>query len=150
MFPQKRSTQNNSQMHRTILDQIQNRWNQAASTWDVKALAQIYTPDALFFGLLPKLYIGRVQIEEYFGSYQIVLESVTLDLVDQNTRPLGSGAFSAQGFGRILNRYRDGSVVPNTVRSSFVVVQTADRWEISLHHFSDLIPDRSIGQIEKR
>lgn len=128
-------------MHQNVLDQIQSRWNQAAATWDVKALAQIYTPDALFFGLLPKLYIGRSEIEEYFESYQVILESVTLNLVDQNTRSLGPHAFSAQGYGRIVNRYRDGSIVPNTVRSSFVVVEKNGDWEISLHHFSNLITD---------
>lgn len=43
-------------MHKAALDQIQNRWNAASDTWNIKALAQIYTHDALFFGLLPKLF----------------------------------------------------------------------------------------------
>ena len=74
------------QMHDEILDQIQKRWNDAAATWDIKALAQIYTPDAVFFGLLPRLYVGRSEVEEYFGSYRDVLEGVSLNLVRQNIR----------------------------------------------------------------
>lgn len=127
-------------MHQNVLSHIQERWNLAAATWNIKELAQIYTSDAVFFGLLPKLYVGRAEIEEYFASYKLILERVTLELVDQRMRPLGPHAFSAQGYGRIVNHYRDGSTIPNTVRSSFVFVEMHDGWEISLHHFSNLIP----------
>lgn len=126
-------------MHKAVLDQIQQRWNEASATWDKKLLSQIYTQDALFFGLLPKLYVGRAEIEDYFGSYQMILERVTLNLIDQNTRSLGSGAFAAQGFGDIVNYYRDGSVIKNRIRSSFIVVKNDGEWQVSLHHFSELI-----------
>ncbi|MET3616355.1 hypothetical protein ABID16_004704 [Rhizobium aquaticum] len=125
-------------MHKAALDRIQQRWNEASETWNIKSLSQIYTHDALFFGLLPKLYIGRSEIEDYFATYQITLKRVTLALVDQNLRPLSGDAFAAQGFGDIVNYYRDGSVIKNRVRSSFVIVNSAGEWQISLHHFSEL------------
>ncbi|TSE13419.1 SgcJ/EcaC family oxidoreductase [Mesorhizobium intechi] len=127
-------------MHDTILDNIQTRWNAAAATWDPKALARIYTKDAVFFGLLPRLYVGRSEIEEYFGSYRLILEKVELTLVDQNTRPMGPDVFAAQGFGNILNYNFDGTVIKNVVRSSFVIVSKSNEWQIALHHFSELVP----------
>lgn len=130
-------------MHLTILDHIQARWNAAAATWDPKALASIYTNDAVFFGLLPRLYVGRSEIEEYFGSYKLILEKVVLDLVDQNLRPMGRHVFATQGFGNILNHNYDGTVTRNVVRSSFVIVQQAGGWQIALHHFSELVPGRN-------
>jgi ketosteroid isomerase-like protein len=122
--------------HRAVLDEIQSRWNGAASTWDTKGLASIYSEDALFFGLLPRLYVGRAQIEEYFGTYEGTLESVSLTLVEQNTRALAPGVFSAQGFGDIVNRHYDGKIVPRRVRSSFVIAERGGQSEILLHHFS--------------
>lgn len=128
----------NAMLYKTVLSEIEQRWNAAAQTWDIKALAGIYSDNALFFGLLPKLYIGRPEIEQYFGSYTDVLEGVTLSLFDQSIRALGNGMFMAQGFGNIVNRRQDGTVVENTVRSSFVVVENRKEWEIALHHFSNM------------
>ncbi|GES53530.1 uncharacterized protein (TIGR02246 family) [Rhizobium sp. ERR 1071] len=125
-------------MHDMILNEIQQRWNDAAAIWDSKALARIYTSDAVFFGLLPRLYVGRAEVEEYFGSYEGSLRGVTLSLVDQNIRSLGKGVFIAQGFGNIVNHHLDGTILRNRVRSSFVVVETEDEWLIALHHFSNL------------
>ena len=127
-------------MYDIILQKIEQRWNDAAAAWDSKALARIYTRDALFFGLLPRLYVGRPEVEEYFGSYKEILQGVTLSLVDQNIRPLGDGVFIAQGFGNIVNRHLDGAVAHNRVRSSFVVVETEGEWLIALHHFSNFLP----------
>ncbi len=127
-------------MHDIILNKIQQRWNDAAATWDSKALARIYTDDAVFFGLLPRLYVGRSEVEEYFRSYEGVLQGVTLSLVDQNVRFLGEGLFIAQGFGNIVNHHLDGTIVHNRVRTSFVVVETEGGWLIALHHFSSLMP----------
>lgn len=124
-------------MHDEILYQIQQRWNDAAATWDIKALAQIYTPDAVFFGLLPRLYVGRSEVEEYFGSYRDVLEGVSLNLVRQNIRSLDRKIMLAQGFGDIANRHLDGTVIHNTVRSSLVIVEDGPEWHIALHHFSN-------------
>jgi len=95
-------------MHDIILNEIQQRWNDAAAIWDSKALARIYTSDAVFFGLLPRHYMGRAQVEEYFRSYEGVLQAVTLSLVDQN------------------------------VRASFVVKKIECEWLIALHHFSNV------------
>ncbi|WP_370879997.1 MULTISPECIES: YybH family protein [Shinella] len=130
-------------MHDIILDEIQQRWNAAAATWDSKALARIYTGDAVFFGLLPRLYVGRSEVEEYFDSYRNTLRGVTLSLVDQNIRAFGVGALIAQGFGNIINRHLDGTIVHNRVRSSFVVVNTKGEWQIALHHFSTLTSSAS-------
>ncbi|MBZ9674698.1 YybH family protein [Mesorhizobium sp. ES1-1] len=126
-----------------ILDKIQERWNAAAAAWDPKALARIYTKDAVFFGLLPRLYVGRSEIEEYFGSYRLILAKVELTLVDQNTRRMAPDVFAAQGFGNILNYNFDGTVIKNVVRSTFVIVEKVNEWQIALHHFSELVPGQT-------
>ena len=123
-----------------VKDEIEAKWNAAASTWDVQALARLYTRDAVFFGLLPKLYIGRSEVERYFSTYRAALRGVTLSLVEQEIRVLAPEAFAAQGFGDLLNYRSIGDVQPNRVRTSLVVVRADGQWRISLHHFSQ-IPD---------
>lgn len=131
------------QMHDIILNQIEQRWNDAAATWDSRALSRIYTDDAVFFGLLPRLYVGRLNVEAYFRSYEGVLQGVTLSLIDQQIRSLEEGLFIAQGFGNIVNRHMDGTIVHNRVRTSFVVTETESAWLIALHHFSNVKPSES-------
>jgi uncharacterized protein (TIGR02246 family) len=134
-----------AQVHGPALAEIQDRWNAAASTWDIKALSQLYSEDALFFGLRPKFYVGRDAIEEYFSSYRDVLKSVRLKFFEERTRSIGKGIFAAQGFGDILNQRQDGTTIANTVRFSFVIVETEGSWQILLHHFSDVLGESRSG-----
>lgn len=126
----------NPQAHGAVLADIQKRWNAAASTWDIKALVEIYSADAMFFGLLPQLFVGRSEIEDYFRSYQDVLDSVTLTLVEEHTRTLSQDVFAAQGFADVLNKRQDSTVALSKIRFSFVLTNASDTWQISLHHFS--------------
>jgi uncharacterized protein (TIGR02246 family) len=119
-----------------IKDAVEARWNAAASLWEVNALAGLYTRDALFFGLLPDLYVGRSEIERYFDSYRNIVTGVSLNLVEQHTRQLTPDAFVAQGFGQILNYRSNSAIELNRVRTSLVIVRVEGEWLISLHHFS--------------
>ena len=119
-----------------IKNRIEARWNAAASVWDVKALARVYTREALFFGLLPELYVGRLEIERYFSAYKDIIRGVSLDLVEQETRQLAPSVFVAQGFGHIVNYHSDFIVKANRVRTSLVVERVEGQWLICLHHFS--------------
>lgn len=131
-----------------LKDEIEASWNAAASEWDAKALTRLYTENALFFGLLPKLYVGRPEIETYFLNYKHTLRRVTLDLVDQELRPLSGDAFAAQGFGNLLNYSLDGELLPNRVRTSLVIVKVASEWQISLHHFSHIPQNAFLRQTD--
>ena len=123
-----------------LKDEIEAGWNAAAATWDPEALTGLYTKDAIFFGLLPKFYVGRSEIHEYFSSYVDVLKGVSLELVEQEVRPLSPEAFVAQGFGHLKNYRKDGNLLENRVRTTLVVRRVGERWMISLHHFSN-VPD---------
>ena len=117
---------------------VEARWNAAAAAWDVKALALTYTREALLFGLLPDLYVGRLEIERYFNAYKDTITGVSLDLVEQEIRQLAPEVFAAQGFGHIINYRSDSLVKPNRVRTSLVIVRADGEWLISLHHFSQV------------
>ena len=90
--------------------------------------------------MLPELYVGQAEIERYFGAYRDILTRVTLNLVDQEIRPLSPTALVAQGFGNIVNYRKSGEVVPNRVRTSLAIAKTDGVWKIVLHHFSQVPP----------
>jgi uncharacterized protein (TIGR02246 family) len=122
----------------SIMDDVEARWNAAASPWDASALADIYDDDALFFGLLPELFVGRRAIEAYFSHYVGLYSGVSLNLVDQDIREISPSIVAAQGFGEIQNTHANGQVVAVRVRTSLVMSRSAKGWGICLHHFSHI------------
>lgn len=122
----------------SVTNDVETRWNAAASPWDAAALADIYNDDALFFGLLPEFFVGRRAIEAYFSHYVGLYSGVSLSLVDQEIREISPSIVAAQGFGEIRNTHCDGLVVSSRVRTSLVMTRSATGWGISLHHFSHI------------
>ena len=45
---------------------VQADWNAAMARWNVDAVVRIYHPDAQLFGSLPRLFVGRDEIGDYF------------------------------------------------------------------------------------
>lgn len=111
-------------------------WNKAALNWDVNALADLYTDDALFYGARPGLAVGRDGVLGYFKSYIGFLKSAKLHLIDQHIRVLAPDAFIAQGYGRFefLSEARNQGEA--TLRTTWTVVRSGETWKIALHHFS--------------
>lgn len=122
----------------SVTNEVESRWNAAASPWNSAALADLYNDDALFFGLLPEFFVGRRAIEAYFSYYVGLYSGVTLSLVDQEIREISPTIVAAQGFGDIRNTRCDGLVVASRVRTSLVMTRSARGWGISLHHFSHI------------
>ncbi|NIE67190.1 SgcJ/EcaC family oxidoreductase [Burkholderia sp. Ax-1719] len=127
----------NTATARMILAEIQAAWNAAASTWNPDAFAALYTEDALFFGGRPDHCVGGAAIHAYFASYQDVLESATLDLVDQHFLWLADDCFLAQGFGDFAFVLEGGKRTSRArMRTTLVIAQHASVWKIRQHHFS--------------
>ena len=81
------------------LDVMQNSWNAAAKVWNPKALAALYADDALFYGGRPGHSVGAAEIQAYFASYDGIIQSAVLDLIDQELVQISPESFMAQGLG---------------------------------------------------
>lgn len=122
-----------------LLEALAARWSRAASTWDVAALTGLYTDDALLFGGRPGLAAGRAAVGDYFGSYQGVIRSATLELVEQHILAIDEAGFFAQGFAEFGFALASGTRTRARLRTSLLVIREAGG-RIRAHHFSP-IPD---------
>ena len=118
------------------LASVQAEWNAASREWNPGALTAIYTDDALFFGGRPGHSAGGSAIREYFASYQGVIESATLELVEQNFVRLGPNCFLAQGYGEFSFVLSDDRTSYSRLRTTLVIVLQSGEWKIRQHHFS--------------
>jgi len=51
-----------------VVERIETLWSTANLQGDIDAILALYAEDALFFGSLPHLFVGRRGIREYFQS----------------------------------------------------------------------------------
>ncbi|BCQ26455.1 nuclear transport factor 2 family protein [Caballeronia sp. NK8] len=121
---------------RSALAVVQASWNLSARNWDVDALTAVYTDDALFFGGRPGHAVGPRAIREYFASYEGVIESATLELVEQHFIPVTDDCFLAQGFGEFLFVLGGSRVSRSRLRTTLLIVRQQNEWKIRQHHFS--------------
>ncbi|WP_174913468.1 YybH family protein [Burkholderia diffusa] len=115
---------------------VQAAWNAAARDWNPDALTGIYTADALFFGGRPGHSAGRDAIRTYFASYDGVIRSATLALVEQHFIRLGDDCFLAQGYGEFAFVLGDGNTSRSRLRTTLVIALQQGEWKIRQHHFS--------------
>ncbi|MBU9398774.1 nuclear transport factor 2 family protein [Burkholderia multivorans] len=115
---------------------VQAAWNAAARDWNAEALAGIYTEDALFFGGRPGHAAGHDAIRAYFASYEGVIRSATLELVEQQFIPFGDDCFLAQGYGEFAFVLGDGTTSRSRLRTTLVIAAQQHEWKIRQHHFS--------------
>jgi uncharacterized protein (TIGR02246 family) len=118
------------------LAQVQAAWNAAARRWDAQALTAVYTEDALFFGGRPGHSVGAGEIRAYFASYEGVIESATLELVEQQFLLLADDCFLAQGYGEFAFVLSGGRPSHSRLRTTLIVVLQQGEWKIRQHHFS--------------
>lgn len=122
------------------------RWNAAASLWDADALAAIYTADALFFGGRPGHCVGAVAIQAYFKSYEGIIRSGRMALVEQQLKPLATGCVLAQGFAKFDFELCDGQLTRSRLRTTLILVYESATWRIAQHHFSPTPEAPPLGQ----
>jgi uncharacterized protein (TIGR02246 family) len=116
--------------------QVHAAWNAAARHWDADRLTAVYTVDALFFGGRPGHSVGAGAIREYFASYEGVIESATLELVEQQFIRLADDCFLAQGYGEFSFVLSGGRPSRSRLRTTLIVVLRQGEWKIRQHHFS--------------
>jgi hypothetical protein len=115
---------------------IEAAWNAASQPWNPDALTAVYTADALFFGGRPGHSVGTDAIRSYFCSYDGVIESATLKLVEQHFIALSQYCFLAQGYGEfefILSGKRTSEA---RLRTTLAIALEHGEWRIRQHHFS--------------
>ena len=94
------------------------------------------TTDALFFGGRPGHATGHEAIRAYFASYDGVIQSATLELVEQQFIRFGDDCFLAQGYGEFAFVLGDGTTSRSRLRTTLVIVAQQHEWKIRQHHFS--------------
>lgn len=132
------------------LDDIAARWNAAASPWRAEALAAIYTADALFFGGRPGHSVGAPAIHTYFKSYEGVIATGHMALVDQHLRCLAPSCVLSQGFVDFSFQLADGQATQSRLRTTLVLVRGEGGWLIAQHHFSPTPEVPPLGQSASR
>ena len=124
------------------LRQVLAGWNAAAASWNVEALAAMYTADVVMFGGLAHHSVGIEGMRQYFGAYVDQLASAHLTLTDQHILPVGPDSYLAQGFGTFRFQRVGGRQTGTTMRTSWLLQRQGDgAWRIRQHHFST-IPDK--------
>ncbi len=122
------------------LASVQDAWNAAAKVWNPQALAALYLEDALFYGGRAGHSVGSDAIRTYFDSYEGVIKSAHLTLIEQEILRLDGGSFVAQGYGDFSFVLEGGASTKSIMRTTLIIVKQDDRLKIRLHHFS-VTPD---------
>lgn len=125
---------------------VERAWNLAARRWDADALAAVYTPDALFFGGRPGHFVGCNSIREYFASYEGVIVSGTVKLVDQSLVEVTPQCFLSQGYAEFSFLLAGNESTRSRVRATFMLVRQGDVWKIRQHHVSASPIEPPLGQ----
>ena len=119
-----------------VLKEMQDAWNAAARVWNPQALASLYADNSLFYGGRPGHSVGAKEAQKYFASYDKIIRSAVLDLIEQELIPLGADSFLAQGFGAFSFVLEGGQATNSVLRTTLVLVRRQGSWLIQLHHFS--------------
>jgi uncharacterized protein (TIGR02246 family) len=114
------------------------RWAAAIGANDANAVAKLYTPDALLYGITSfKLHAGTEAIREYFKTAPEIGKQITIGerhmVVLTDAAVMGVGLYQ---FDLIENGIR----VPRAARFTFVVVKRGTDWLIAHQHSSALPP----------
>ena len=128
-------TQTTDQL-KQILGEMQGSWNAAAKVWNPKALASLYADNALFYGGRLGHSVGSAAIQDYFASYDGIIQSAVLDLIEQELVQISPESFVSQGLGAFSFVLSGGRKTQSVLRTTLVLSQINGRWKIQLHHFS--------------
>jgi len=120
---------------KTLAD-MQNAWNLAAKVWNPKALAELYADNALFYGGRSGHSVGVAAIQAYFASYDGIIQSAVLDLIEQELVQISPESFVSQGLGAFSFVLTGGRQTQSVLRTTLVLSQLNGEWKIQLHHFS--------------
>lgn len=128
-----------------VLRAIESAWNEGGKTWDAARLTSNYTADAFFFGGRTDHAMGADAILAYFVSYRGIIESCTMDLVDQHVVQIAPGCILAQGFVNFSFVLNGRGSTSSRLRTTLTFVETSTGWRIRQHHFSPIPQEPPLG-----
>lgn len=117
-----------------IVERTERNWRECGLRNDVEGLLNLYAEDALFFGSLPHMFVGRLGIAEYFANVPLgAARSITF--FGREVRMLGDDVIAASSYVFFDLELEDGPV-----RWRFGMSWTLERhqgaWKIASHHAS--------------
>lgn len=119
-----------------VIAAVRNAWNAGAHDWNSDRLADVYSPDALFFGGRPGHAVGRVAIRNYFASYCRIIRSSSVRFEELELRRLAPQTLLAQGFAAFDFVLSNGHQTHSRLRASWLLVEREGGWCILQHHIS--------------
>ncbi|MDM0071438.1 nuclear transport factor 2 family protein [Variovorax sp. J31P207] len=117
---------------RNIVGSLFDLWATAFNDEDPAAVAQLFSADALFQGLGPKVYIGPTEIQGY---YERVPKGVRVKVDDRDLHARSVLSKGVAGFVRVL--FIEASGGERTVSVSITAQQEGIRWMIKQYHASE-------------
>ncbi|MFF2515794.1 YybH family protein [Streptomyces sp. NPDC058086] len=116
------------------MHEVLGRWKAAFDGHRPAAMADLFTPDALFQGFGPVVVSGREAVRAY---YEAVSAERSAHVADVQGYRIGEGV--AGGFADITFRDPDGWAV--SVHLSLVLLRDGDGWRIRQYHVSRVAAD---------
>lgn len=110
--------------------EVVERWATAFNSHDLKDMAALFAPDALFQGFGPEPLVGRDAVAEYYGAVPGYRRAEDVSVL----HAWAIGQEVAGGFVDIT--FRDPVDWEARVYLSLVLQRTGDRWEIRQYHVS--------------
>lgn len=109
------------------------RWKDAFDDHRPDAMAELFTPDALFQGFGPVPTVGRASVRAY---YEAVAEDRRADVTVLHTYSLGEDV--AGGFADVT--FGDPAGWEAKVHMSLVLHRDGNEWKIRQYHVSRIVP----------
>ncbi|WP_370119329.1 SgcJ/EcaC family oxidoreductase [Streptacidiphilus sp. MAP12-33] len=113
-----------------VVHEVVERWTAAFNSRDLKGMAALFAPDALFQGFGPEPLVGRDAVAEYYGAVPNYRRAEDVSVL----HAWAIGQEAAGGFVDVT--FRDPADWEARVYLSLVLQRTGDRWEIRQYHVS--------------
>ncbi|MER5324565.1 nuclear transport factor 2 family protein [Streptosporangium roseum] len=110
-----------------VVTELLDVWRRAFDEHRTADLASLFTEDALFQGISPRLLVGPAEISGY---YDDVAAGTTADVKVLRGNPLCEGMVG--GFAEVTFTARTGATYP--IRLSIVAQRAGDTWLIRQYH----------------
>jgi len=116
--------------------QVVERWAKAFTESDVDAIVKLYAPDALFFGTGSKALVTKTEdIRKYFEDALLRDRPRGASLGEHSVSVVSPAAVVITGMD-LVTGVRDGKPTSSTGRTTFVVANRGQGWQIVHFHRS--------------
>lgn len=122
--------------------QVVQKWAAAFNASDVDAIVSLYAPDALFLGTGSRtVVLDSAGIRQYFERALLTDRPRGATLLSHTSRVLDDGAVVITGLDE-TTATREGKIISNPGRVTFVVARRGAEWKI-IHFHRSGVPGRA-------